>query len=254
MDESENNNENNGDENGNLDDIDLDPDLIEVEIEKTQEMADAEYFAPVEAVKKNVAAEIFDWIEIFSSALLTVILLFTFIFRLVTVQGPSMEHTLHGGEIEFGSTTPDNLIISNLFYTPQRGDIVVIQVPNPSFSTPIIKRVIATEGQVITFNFEKWQVTVYDDLEAYYSGQGRVLDEPYVNYDPGSAMSRESLSGSQPVIVEPGKVFVMGDNRNRSLDSRDSRVGQVDVRNIVGRVLLRVFPFHKFGAVDHYDE
>ena len=218
------------------------------EIEKTQEMVDAAYFAPI-IEKKNIPEEIFDWIEIFSSALLTVILLFTFLFRLVTVQGPSMEHTLHGGEAAYGGYAPDNLIISNLFYTPKRGDIVVIQVPNPNFSTPIIKRVIATEGQVIDFDFEQWKVTVYENEEAYKSGRGEILDEPYVNYEPGRYMNSESVS-ALPIVVEPGKIFVMGDNRNHSSDSRDSRIGQVDVRNIVGRVLLRVFPFDKFGAVD----
>ena len=222
------------------------------EIEKTQEMMDAAFFVPA-VEKKSVPEEIFDWIEIFSSALLTVILLFTFLFRLVTVQGSSMEYTLHGGEAAYGNAGSDNLIISNLFYTPKRGDIVVIQVPNPNFSTPIIKRVIATEGQLIDFDFEKWQVTIYENEEAYKSGQGEILEEPYVNYEPGRYMNDESIGGELPIMVEPGKIFVMGDNRNHSSDSRDSRIGQVDVRNIVGRVLLRVFPFNKFGAIDTYD-
>ncbi|MCL1793721.1 MAG: signal peptidase I [Oscillospiraceae bacterium] len=219
------------------------------EIEKTQEMVDAEFFAPV-VEKKNYIEEIFDWIEIFSSALLTVILLFTFIFRLVTVQGPSMEYTLHGGEVAYGDASSDNLIISNLFYTPKRGDIVVIQVPNPSFSTPLIKRVIATEGEVIDFDFEKWQVIVYENEEAYLNGRGDILEEPYVNFEPGRYMRNDSVGDFLPVVVEPGKIFVMGDNRNHSSDSRDSRIGQVDVRNIVGRALLRVFPFNKFGAIE----
>lgn len=222
------------------------------EIEKTQEMVDAEYFAP-EIEKKSIPEEIFDWIEIFSSALLTVILLFTFIFRLVTVQGPSMEYTLHGGEKAYGDAASDNLIISNLFYTPKRGDIVVIQVPNPTFSTPIIKRVIATEGQVIDFDFEKWEVIIYENEEAYQNGHGEILDEPYVNYEPGRYMDSGSIGDSLPVVVESGKIFVMGDNRNHSSDSRDWRIGQVDVRNIVGRALLRVFPFNKFGALDFHD-
>ena len=223
------------------------------EIEKTQEMVDAEYFAPA-AEKKSVPEDIFEWIEIFSSALLTVILLFTFIFRLVTVQGPSMEYTLHGGEEDYGNANSDKLIISNLFYTPKRGDIVVIQVPNPYFTTPIIKRVIATEGQLVDFDFEKWQITIYENEAAYRSGQGEILEEPYVNYEPNRHMSHDAISESDlPIVVEPGKIFVMGDNRNRSSDSRDSRIGQVDVRNIVGRVLLRIFPFDKFGAVDSHE-
>ena len=215
------------------------------EIEMTQEMIDAGHFIP-ETEKKRVAEELFDWIEIFSSALFTVILLFTFIFRLVTVQGPSMEYTLHGGyEIKNGAwveanATKDNLIISNLLYNPKQGDIVVIQVPSPSFPTPIIKRVIAVEGQTVDFDFENWLVIV----------DGVPLDEPYVNFELGRFMNSESISPDMlPITVEPGKIFVMGDNRNHSSDSRSSQIGQVDRRNVVGRVLLRVYPLNKFGIV-----
>ena len=210
------------------------------DIAVTQEMIDAEYFEP-EPEKERTVVWIFEWIEIFSSALFTVILIFTFIFRLVTVQGPSMEHTLHGGEIDYpGALSKDNLIISNLFYTPTQGDIVVIQVPNTSFTTPIIKRVIATEGQTVDFDFENWTVIV----------DGVALDEPYVNRETGRNMAMENiLLETLPITIEHGKIFVMGDNRNHSSDSRDARIGQVDVRNVVGRVLLRVYPLNKFGVV-----
>jgi len=213
-----------GEEEENAADID-EPSMPEVET--TQEIADAEYFAPV-AENRRVAEVIFDWIEIFASAFLTVILLFTFILRLVTVDGSSMEATLHD---------KDNLIISHLFFTPKQGDIVVIQVPN--YKTPLIKRVIATEGQTIKFNFDEWTVEV----------EGEILDEPYVKRELG-AMHNESISRENPVVtVAPGKIFVMGDNRNHSSDSRVSDIGQVDVKSVVGRVLIRVFPFDKFGIV-----
>ena len=212
------------------------------EITTTQEMADAEYFNPDEEETRTVEI-FFDWIEIFSSAFLTVILLFTFILRLVTVQGPSMQETLH---------EKDNLIISHLFFNPRQGDIVVIQVPNPQYSTPIIKRVIATEGQTVDIDFETWAITV----------DGVTLNEPYVNYeymagDSGERMLRYMKNddiqlGSLPLTVGAGKIFVMGDNRNHSSDSRSASIGQVDVRNVVGRVLVRVFPFDKFGVVKPY--
>ena len=202
----------------------------------TQEMADAEYFAPVEEPRR-VAESMFDWIEIFSSAFLTVILLFTFIFRLVTVDGSSMEATLHD---------KDNLIISHLFFTPQQGDIVVIQVPN--YKTPLIKRVIATEGQEIRFDFDNW--LVYVDGVPIYEIDGKAAREPYVNFEPDRTMNHDSISRENPVVkVEPGKIFVMGDNRNHSSDSRVADIGQIDVKNVVGRVLIRVFPFDKFGVV-----
>ena len=214
-------------------------------IKLTQEMIDAGYFLPDEE-KKRFAEELFDWIEIFSSALLTVILLFTFIFRLVTVQGPSMEYTLHGGEKPY-SSTQDNLIISNLFYKPKQGDIVVIQVPNPSYPTPIIKRVIAVEGQTVDFDFENW--IVYVDGKPIYEVDGQAAIEPYVNYEPGKFMNGGENVVDLPITIEKGKIFVMGDNRNRSSDSRSSGIGQVDVINVVGRVLIRVFPFSEFGVV-----
>jgi len=151
-----------------------------------------------------------------------------------------MQETLHEKE---------NLIISNLFYTPKQGDIVVIQVPNELFDMSIIKRVIATEGQFVDINYESWEVTVYRDEDAYKRGEGVVLDEPYVNYEEGIPMSGGNSGLSMPVKVDPGKIFVMGDNRNHSSDSRSSSIGQVDVRNVVGRVLMRVFPFDKFGIV-----
>ena len=218
-------------------DADTDTDLEIPEIELTQEMVDAEYFLPEEE-KQRAAVWLFDWIEIFSSALLTVILLFTFIFRLVTVQGPSMQETLHEKE---------NLIISNLFYSPKQGDIVVIQVPNPNFPTPIIKRVIAVEGQTVDFDFENW--IVYVDGEPIYEIDGKAAIEPYVNYEEGRFMSGGENIINLPLTIEKGKIFVMGDNRNHSSDSRSSSIGQVDVRNVVGRVLIRVFPFDKFGVV-----
>jgi len=226
-------------------------DLEIPEIELTQEMVDAGYFIPDEE-KKRFAEEAFDWIEIFSSALLTVILLFTFIFRLVTVQGPSMEYTLHGGELAYGNSTQDNLIISNLFYTPKQGDIVVIQVPNSEYKTPIIKRVIAVENDRVYFDFENWIVYVND--KPIYEIEGKAAREPYVNYEEGRFMNGDNgmslpTTPENAITIEKGKIFVMGDNRNHSSDSRDSRIGQVDIRDVVGRVLIRVFPFDKFGVV-----
>lgn len=185
-----------------------------------------------ESERKGIADEIFEWIEIFSGALVLVILLFTFVLRLVTVDGSSMEKTLH---------EKDNLIISHMFYQPKQNDIVVIQVPNWWSQMPIIKRVIATEGQTVDFDFANWKVIV----------DGVPLDEPYVNYEEGVPMNAYYVYEiyDLPLTVEKGKVFVMGDNRNHSADSRHYDIQQVDIRNIMGRVLIRVFPLNKFGVV-----
>lgn len=224
-------NDKNNESGGSIANADNADDITEVlEIKATPEMIDSQFFVPEEK-KKRLSEELFEWIEIFSSALITVILLFTFIFRLVTVEGPSMEHTLHA---------KDNLVISHLLYTPKQNDIVVIQVPNPAFTAPIIKRVIATEGQKVDFDIENWIVYV----------DGVPLDEPYVNFEEGRVMANDSISlDTLPITVEKGKIFVMGDNRNHSSDSRSSLIGQVDVRNVVGRVMIRIFPLNKFGLV-----
>ena len=121
----------------------------------------------------------------------------------------------------------DMVLTSNLFYTPKYGDIVVFQTDSYSKTEPLIKRVIATEGQTIDIDFNSG--TVYVD--------GKALDEGYVNTPTNVS---EDFTG--PVTVPQGCVFVMGDNRNSSLDSRDNRVGMVDRRCLIGRVYFIIIP------------
>lgn len=208
-------------------------------IEETDTMAEAQDFLhelEEPPKKKRFAEELFDLVEVFANALMVVILLLTFVFRMVTVEGASMQETLQ----------PNDRLMISLFYTPAQNDIVVIQVPNPAFAIPIIKRVIATEGQTVDFNFETW--TVYVD--------GVALDEPYVNYMAGMPMrSGDSrFIESLPITVEPGKIFVLGDNRNQSSDSRNYSIGQVEVRDVVGRVMFRILPIRQFGLVRAHEE
>ena len=218
-----NNNQNENHENiTDAEDMQIETDTDE----ETEEMWEDE------PEKKRFAEELFEWIEIFSGALVTVILVFTFVLRLVTVEGSSMEKTL---------SEKDNLIISHMLYEPKQNDIVVIQVPDWWSDVPIIKRVIATEGQTVDFDFENWTVIV----------DGVPIAEPYVNYENGFPMNSYYVHEiyNLPLTVEKGKVFVMGDNRNHSVDSRHRDIKQVDVGNIMGRVLVRVYPFNKFGIV-----
>ena len=166
----------------------------------------------------------FDWIQTIVTALVVCILLFVFVGRTVGVIGPSMQQTLIQG---------DRLIISNLFYTPKYGDIVVLR--KDSFKDePIIKRVIATEGQTVDIDFEAGLVYV----------DGTALNEPYTN-TPTNV--REDFEG--PVTVPEGCVFVMGDNRNQSTDSRTASIGCVDTRYIIGKAVFRITPFSKFGTL-----
>ncbi len=193
--------------------------------------------------EKSVINTVFDWYDIIVSAVVVIVLLFTFCFTVVGVDGSSMETTLHGGEKDNMTDHADRLIISNLFYTPKQGDIVVISrnygnafgEEAKMSQEPIIKRVIATEGQTVDIDFENNKVYV----------NGEVLDEPYVcsptvEYDNGVTF---------PLTVEEGHVFVLGDNRAVSLDSRSSSIGQVDVRYILGKAMLRIMPIEEFGGI-----
>ena len=191
---------------------------------------------PNEEKKMSPAGNTFDWLKTFIFSLTCVIFVFTLLFRGVTVNGDSMLPTLENGEY---------LIISNRLYTPKTGDIVVVQAPEyKEGKEPLIKRVIATQGQEVKINFLTWQIWL-DGVE---------LKEDYILKDDYNAMLTEDMkvddNGEVTFTVEKGCVFLMGDNRNDSLDSRSELVGQLDVNYIMGRVLLRVTPLSKMGKVD----
>ena len=176
----------------------------------------------------SLKSELFDWLEMLVLSVSVVFLVFTFIVRVSIVDGNSMNNTLYNGEA---------LLLSELFYTPEQGDIVVIQTPKMGYEKPIVKRIIATEGQTVAIDTSSWTVTV----------DGVALDEPYVLKE---AADMRGWDYGESYTVPEGCVFVMGDNRNHSTDSRSSTyVGAVDMRYILGKVTLRFFPINKFGTV-----
>ncbi len=175
--------------------------------------------------KTGVGQDLLDWAEAIVFSLVVVVLLFTFVFRIITVDGESMLQTLQD---------QDRLIVSHLFYQPQRGDIVVVNKPD-GLGKPIIKRIIALEGDEVDIDF----------VNGYVSVNGERLDEPYVN-----TPTTTSYDVRFPVTVPEDCVFVMGDNRNDSTDSRDSRVGFVNEGYILGKAVFRLFPFKTFGFLE----
>ena len=174
--------------------------------------------------KPQETSEALDWIQSIVASLIFCILLFTFAVRTVGVVGSSMVPTLTEG---------DRLIISKLFYEPKYGDIVVLRKQEFK-EEPIIKRVIATEGQTVDIDFDAGIVYV----------DGTALDEPYVN-----ELVHKEEDFTEPVTVPEGCVFVMGDNRNASTDSRCAQIGCVDTRLIMGKAYCRLIPLGQFGGI-----
>ena len=166
----------------------------------------------------NFWAVSLDWLQALVVSVIFVALCFTFGVRIVGVDGESMEPTLcHNDRI---------LVLSSIWSKPRNGDVVVLR--KDSFvNTPVVKRIIATEGQTIDIDYSTG--AVYLD--------GVLLDEPYIK-------EKTLLQGDMefPVTVSPGCVFVMGDNRNASTDSRWSSLGEVDCRYILGKAVFVLFP------------
>ncbi len=181
-------------------------------------------FTVLDEPNENVTLtdQIFDWLDVIATALIAVVLIFSMVFRVATIEGSSMEETLFSNE---------KVVISNVGYTPKHGDVVVIY--RDTGEPPIIKRVIAVAGEKV------------DILDGYVYVNDKKIDEPYL-----TQMTSKREPGTKfPLTVESGKVFVLGDNRLVSNDSRSLDIGLVDEKNILGHAFIRIFPFNKFGGI-----
>ena len=170
--------------------------------------------------------EAYDWLQSLISALLICVLVFVFVLRVMDVKGSSMVPTLHNG---------DKVLVSGLFYEPSRGDIVVFKKDSYDDDKALVKRVIAVAGDVVNIDFENGIVYV----------NGEAAEEDYID-----VLTHNKIDFIGPQTVPDNCLFVMGDNRNASTDSRDKRIGMVDKRLIVGKVLLVLYPFESFGGVE----
>ncbi len=184
----------------------------------------------------NWKKELRDWIIAILVAVALALLIRNFVFTLVNVKGASMEPSLHEG---------DRLYVNRLMYEPQKGDVVIFK-PASDPDRPYVKRVIATAGDTVYIDFNTGDVYLND----------KIIDEPYIkektkNIDSyiRNLMLQNKYSRENPIVIQPGYIFVMGDNRNNSRDSR--YLGPVPLDEIIGGAVFRFWPLNNMGSVTY---
>ncbi len=173
--------------------------------------------------------DLYYWLQALVVALIAIVLLFTFIGRIIGVKGSSMYPTLHNG---------DMMLVRSIGYHPKQGDVVVL-TKESFLSEAIVKRVIAVGGQTVRIDYQENKVYV----------DGVALEEDYINLEDSDPMEEKPADYYSEVTVPEGSIFVMGDNRNWSTDSRSPSLGLVDERYVIGGVLCVLFPLGNFGSV-----
>ncbi len=165
-----------------------------------------------------------EWCEALVFGWVVVAIIFCFLFRVIIVSGSSMVPTLENGQ---------RLLVQSMHYQPQRGDIVIVD-GYIDYGKPLVKRIIAMGGDTVNINFETGEVFV----------NGALLQEPYI-------AEKTAVQGDVtfPITLEKDQIFVMGDNRNFSRDSRDSDIGCLDKRDILGKAIFRLTPFDRMGRI-----
>lgn len=225
-------------------------DLSPIEIESTahldkQKYEEAKATAVVQTKKElgSYANEVFDWLESILMGIIAIVIIFTFFVRVNTVSGPSMNPTLTNGE---------KLLVTDLFYTPAYNDIVIIQAANlvnenGELGKPIVKRVIGLPGDIIKIDFDNGVVyrngsaLKIEDIDGYLYEDGHKIND--------ITTLQEDMPSNTEIQIPDGCYFVMGDNRNDSLDSRSAMVGIIQREYIAGKAVFAILPFDRFGAL-----
>ena len=176
---------------------------------------------------KLPGGELFEWLQMIMGCVLAAVVLFNCFARLTRVDGDSMDNTLQDGEL---------MLVWSLGYTPKQGDIVICSLHENGYDENIIKRVIGVPGDVIDFQ----------ENDGYYElyVNGEKIEEPYI-----AEPMLSSGDWEYPLEVPEGSFFVLGDNRNASSDSRKETIGPVSKEDIMGKVILRLYPFDSFGLI-----
>ena len=186
------------------------------------------------AANTNWAKELRDWVIAIVVAVVIALVVRNYVFTLVKVQGQSMEPSLHNN---------DRLYVNRMFYKPEKGDIIIFR-PATDPNRPYVKRVIATEGDTVYIDFNNGDVYVNNELlEEDYIKEKTQLMGSYIK----SLISKGEYSKNSPIVIQPGYVFAMGDNRNNSKDSRE--LGPIPTDEIMGGAVFRFWPISDAGKI-----